>query len=153
MAGQAALTAELTNDPLGRGYAGMTDAEAVADLNTHYRRGDVPSIEVVKYLLMQPQQPWALMVDAQLQETDADKRRLAISTVETLRVFDAITMGDPVIYAVIDATLAGLVAAGYLTADQKVDILAMGENLTTRAQELNLPRFNAGSVEYARRQV
>src|SRR6056297_877635 len=30
----AKLTAELTDDPLGRGYAGMTDAEAEASLNT-----------------------------------------------------------------------------------------------------------------------
>ena len=31
------LADELTNDPLGRGYAGMTDAAAAADLNTEYR--------------------------------------------------------------------------------------------------------------------
>lgn len=32
-----ALFDELTNDPLSRGYAGMTDAEAADDLNTEYR--------------------------------------------------------------------------------------------------------------------
>jgi len=32
-----ALWSELSNDPLGRGYAEMTDAEAAADLNTEYR--------------------------------------------------------------------------------------------------------------------
>jgi len=31
------LSDELTNDPLTRGYAGMTDAQAAADLNTAYR--------------------------------------------------------------------------------------------------------------------
>lgn len=31
------LDAELTNDPLGRGYAGMTDQQAADDLNTKYR--------------------------------------------------------------------------------------------------------------------
>lgn len=33
----AVLAAELTGDPLTRGYSGMTDAEAAADLNTVYR--------------------------------------------------------------------------------------------------------------------
>jgi hypothetical protein len=31
------LKAELTGDPLGRGYAGMSDVAAAADLNTSYR--------------------------------------------------------------------------------------------------------------------
>jgi hypothetical protein len=31
------LKAELDGDPLGRGYAGMSDAAAAADLNTAYR--------------------------------------------------------------------------------------------------------------------
>jgi len=33
---------ELTNDPLGRGYAGMTDKEAVADINSIYRDNWIP---------------------------------------------------------------------------------------------------------------
>ena len=33
----ATLRAELTDDPLTRGYSGMTDAEATADLLTEYR--------------------------------------------------------------------------------------------------------------------
>jgi len=31
------LSDELTNDPLARGYSGMTDAQAMVDLNTSYR--------------------------------------------------------------------------------------------------------------------
>ena len=34
------LIDELTNDPLGRGYSGMTDKQAAADLNTEYRTQD-----------------------------------------------------------------------------------------------------------------
>lgn len=34
------LKAELTDDPLGRGYSGMSDADAAADLNTVYRERD-----------------------------------------------------------------------------------------------------------------
>lgn len=37
MANYASLSDEIATDPLGRGYAGMTDAEAADDLNTAYR--------------------------------------------------------------------------------------------------------------------
>jgi len=44
-----ALKAELTTDPLTRGYAGMSDEAAAADLNTVYRtktRDTVPGSEI-----------------------------------------------------------------------------------------------------------
>jgi len=40
----ADLKTELTTDPLGRGYAGMTDQEAADDLNTTYRTRDRTSM-------------------------------------------------------------------------------------------------------------
>lgn len=51
--GRIALAAELSGDPLGRGYAGMTDAEAHTDLHTAYR--DVPrqvSVDAVRQYLI-----------------------------------------------------------------------------------------------------
>ena len=38
-----ALKSELQNDPLNRGYSGMTDAQVAEDLNTKYRTGNVTS--------------------------------------------------------------------------------------------------------------
>lgn len=38
------LADELNNDPLGRGYAGMTDAQAVIDINTAYVSSTVTSL-------------------------------------------------------------------------------------------------------------
>ena len=38
------LKAELTDDPESRGYTGMNDAEAAADLNTVYRTVDVKTV-------------------------------------------------------------------------------------------------------------
>jgi hypothetical protein len=35
------LNAELTSDPLARGYSGMNDAEVLADLKTEYRERNV----------------------------------------------------------------------------------------------------------------
>ncbi|HUU84201.1 MAG TPA: hypothetical protein VM243_11925 [Phycisphaerae bacterium] len=40
----AVLKTELTDDPLTRGYTGMTDAEVVVDLNTKYCKRNRPSI-------------------------------------------------------------------------------------------------------------
>ena len=48
------LNEELTNDPLGRGYAGMDDQQATDDLNTFYRStAAIDSGEVLNFLLMQ----------------------------------------------------------------------------------------------------
>lgn len=44
------LRSELLSDPLGRGYSGMTDAQAATDLNTAYRnrnRGTMTGSEVL----------------------------------------------------------------------------------------------------------
>ena len=38
------LRAELTDDPLGRGYSGMSDEEAAADLNTAYRSRNLAAL-------------------------------------------------------------------------------------------------------------
>lgn len=47
----AVLATELTTDPLGRGYAGMSDAQAAASLNTANRDGPdrdvIPSYELI----------------------------------------------------------------------------------------------------------
>jgi len=46
----AILHSELTNDPLARGYAGMTDAQAAASLNTANRattRTIIPAWEII----------------------------------------------------------------------------------------------------------
>ena len=40
----AALKTELTDDPLARGYAGMSDEEAAADLNVENREVNVTSV-------------------------------------------------------------------------------------------------------------
>jgi hypothetical protein len=54
MAQLQSLASELTSDPLARGYAGMTDEQAAADLNTVYRtwnRLTVPSAELVEAIV------------------------------------------------------------------------------------------------------
>ena len=44
------LRDELINDPLTRGYTGMTDAEAATDLNTAYRLRDVLALTASQVL-------------------------------------------------------------------------------------------------------
>lgn len=44
------LNTELTTDPLGRGYSGMTDQEATDDLNTVYRTRNKTSVSGAELL-------------------------------------------------------------------------------------------------------
>lgn len=46
-----ALAAELSTDPLTRGYSAMTDAQAATDLNTVYRSAPNVIGEMMKYLI------------------------------------------------------------------------------------------------------
>lgn len=50
MANYEALKAEILADPLGRGYAGMTDQQAADDLNTEYRTRNRESMSASEVL-------------------------------------------------------------------------------------------------------
>ena len=47
----ADLAVELSTDPLGRGYSGMTDQQAADDLNTLYRDAPAPPGALFNYLI------------------------------------------------------------------------------------------------------
>jgi len=63
--GIAKLKAELTNDPLGRGYAGMTDAECAEDLNTAYRQLNKTSMTGSEVVNQVVPAEWSDLTDAQ----------------------------------------------------------------------------------------
>ena len=60
------LKEELADDPLGRGYSGMTDDEAAVDLNTEYRRENRKSMATAEIL--------DIIVDAELTALTAAKQ-------------------------------------------------------------------------------
>jgi hypothetical protein len=58
----AVLKAELVNDPLGRGYAGMTDAAASGSLNNPDRQVDPETITPVTLLADMVRSEWQVLV-------------------------------------------------------------------------------------------
>lgn len=65
MADYQALNSELVSDPLSRGYAGMTDAEAAADLNTVYRTRNITSMSASQVLNKVDATEYAALADLQ----------------------------------------------------------------------------------------
>ncbi len=57
----SALKAELTNDPLSRGYAVMTDVEAAASLNTKNRQVDPATVPTALILTGMVAAEWAAL--------------------------------------------------------------------------------------------
>lgn len=128
------LKSELTTDPLTRGYAGMSDEAAAADLNTVYRtrqRDAVSGSEI-------------------LNATDnAEFRRLGVTDVQrnqwlALCGTDSINVSSGVAKA-LEASIFG---AGTTT---RSNLVALKTENISRATELGLETVKAGHVEEARR--
>lgn len=139
------LAAELSTDPLDRGYSGMTDAEVAASLNAVNRPGPIPAKTVIKLLVAEG--VWAKLVKS---TEDAD-----IELVQALSVFDDFDLQDvtPVNLSghtarqVVDARLT---ASTHVSDAQKTAILALENSRQSRAQELGLGRVLPGEVAMAR---
>lgn len=67
MANVFLLEDEVTNDPLGRGYVGMTNAEVAADLNTEYRSIEPDSISTEVFLRGMDKGEWNGLTDVDRQ--------------------------------------------------------------------------------------
>ena len=63
----AALKAEITDDPLGRGYAGMTDHAIASDLNTVYRNQNRTSLTGSEVINAVTAVEWTALTDTQKQ--------------------------------------------------------------------------------------
>tara|TARA_Y100001949_G_scaffold152335_1_gene138662 strand:- start:222 stop:665 length:444 start_codon:yes stop_codon:yes gene_type:complete len=141
------LRDELANDPLGRGYSGMTDAEAAADLMSEYRT-------LVSPITMGNIIRWAARHDAihsletAVSSGDADKRRLsraALAMIDSPQI-DTLDIGDVEISGMFDA----LVALGVFTSAEQDDLVAFGTSTISRATEAGLGRVKPGYVGKAR---
>lgn len=168
-----ALADELTNDPLTRGYAGMTDEAAAADLNTAYREGVGSMAAVRKYMALETSR------------TNSGTDTTAISIMARLHKAAALTpsgatqtdpwgatanVSDPEIAACValrelikddlfelafsdarfDALLEGAKDGNVMKAADVTAIKALTVNTLTRGQELGLGVVKAGHVQAAR---
>lgn len=132
-----ALRAELDADPLARGYAGMTDAQAAASLNTADRpvdRTDVPGHEI--YAAITPTH--ALQVYDLATGTPAHQRWLDI-----MFQLDSVPLDNANIRTALTTIFAGK--------QSTLDALVALQTVTvSRAQELSLGRVLVGDVTQAR---
>lgn len=141
------LSDELTNDPLGRGYSGMSDLAASVDLNTEYRTRtiNVPIRELLVYLLkagkMKP-----IDVAGNTPAHPAEQECYAFMSIMNNANFEDLDLSD----ATLRSMLINIRNAGLLDAADQTAILAMADEPVSRATELGLRRVRVGTVAAAR---
>jgi hypothetical protein len=121
---------EITNDPLGRGYSGMTDEDIATDLNTAYRtetRDTLSSAEIYENLDV---------VEFQ-EKSDAQK----------VYVRDILGLGDEVQVGPGTKARTVLISVFGPGSDTITALAAMLEVPISRAQEIGLWRVKVGHVQ------
>jgi hypothetical protein len=128
---RAALVAELTDDPEGRGYAGMTDEEVTADLLTEYRTAPVDTVS--------GQDIFEAVVPGEYAALSAENTSLlhAIIGMGTVRVGGTNTR----------AALLAMFGAGTTT---RANLTTLQTTPTSRAAELGIQGLKAIHVQRAR---
>ncbi len=140
------LRSELANDPLGRGYATMSDEQVAASLNN-------PDRLIVQSTMVTAKGLMALL-DPATAAAILDKLEAAASSNSTVKWIlsfmqgsaEGVDLGHPNTRAQIDA----LAAAGVLSADEASLLKALADNLVSRAEELGLPEIKPWMVAHAR---
>lgn len=149
-----ALQNELLTDPLGRGYASMTDDQVAASLDTidisvidsipianveAYLLSDGTLIRLEDYVTANPTPgPLNTAVAALLRVISS--QRLTVFQIETKEA-----------YAGFNQQLQALVQANLLTAQQATDLLNMAVTMVSRAQQIGWPQgVSSSDVKAAR---
>jgi len=138
------LKNEITNDPLGRGYASMSDAQVAASLNTVDRT--VP--DSTRYTMRRVME---VMTDAGAAITKLDQVTDPL-VVEAMRALRSYTEGGgldfshPKTIGMIDQ----LTSQGVLTSQEASELKSIGTKPASRAEELGLERVEVGHVTSAR---
>ena len=124
------LKTELSTDPLTRGYSGMDDVEAAADLNTTYRtrnRITMTGSEVIN----------AIDKTEFNSKTDAEKRQ----------VWDILHLGDVNPFGIEADLFVDVFGSNSTTI---ANLQNARKQAVSRAEELSLPSVKAGQVQMAR---
>ena len=147
------LATELSTDPLVRGYAGMTDVEAAADLNTTYRTRyrALTTRDMLRWGFaregLSKLRDAADKAGAYTAITDVNRAKaIASYSIMTAGIEGSLDVGDPEIDAMLDL----LVATGIFVAQDKADLLARATESISRATELGLGEIHVGHIEMAR---
>ena len=148
----AVLTDELRNDPLGVGYANMTDDEVAASLNEP--RYSVPTQRFITWRAIA-----AVLDDAEYAAVKTSLNQLAQVSpkVADMIPFLSQATGDDGTGGGIDfgnADVRAMIQAlPGVSEETKRKLLALGERPASRAEILGLPEVYPGHVESARRMM
>ena len=146
------LREEILNDPLSRLYSEMVDSEVAESLNTPNRPGlgPVSAASVRSYILLNG--IWPRLQGLAAAATDPTVKGTAITILQVMapNSFDTIRMNDPSVHAAVSAMLQTTVDAGAMTAEHRAALLALGDKMISRAQELGLGQVHHLQVAEAR---
>src|SRR3954447_17457604 len=147
------LAEEIRQDPLGNGYADLGDPQVADRLNAPARPGKkaVPATDVRRYVLLHGLWPKLQAVAAS--SANPVWQGTAITILQTLapNSFDQIDMADPDTAAAVGQMLTTMVDAGVLTAQNRDEMVALGNAQISRAAELGLGAVHHLDVAEARR--
>ncbi len=148
----AILAAELSDDPLGKQYSALSDAEAADVLNSPDRPGKkaVAASDVRMYVLLHGL--WPAFQSVAASSTNPIHKGTAITILQTLGAgsFDTIRINRPDIATGVSGMLQTMVDAGAMTSQQRDEMMALGDTTISRAEELGLGRVDHLNVAEAR---
>jgi len=145
------LSDELTNDPLTRGYAGMTDEEATTDLNTEYRDVNYPIlIDAVNYAIRENGKWTQYREASELQTVSGTYDNQSMR--EFMDMFTGFTSLPEIdmqgVY--MDGLIDDMVTEGSMGAGVAAALKAFGVQTVSRGVELGLGTVRVGEVGVAR---
>ena len=146
-----ALASEITVDPLGRGYAGMTDEQVATDINTANRSVNYPIQLDELNLAIRTNGQWT-----PYRELSEDQSVPGTYTNQSMRefmdLFGSLTADTP--YDMQSAYMTGLradmVTEGSMSVGVSNAINDIGVQTVSRAVELELGSVQTGDVAFAR---
>lgn len=129
------LSDEITNDPLARGYSGMTDQQVADSLKAVSREVDrlVDLRELISYLLKNKR--WVpIKSESESDALGVQGETTAFMVIMDNPNFDSLDLTD----ATTLTMLGAIKTAGLLNAADQTAIVAMGKELISRADELGI---------------
>lgn len=139
------LAAEITNDPLARGYAAMSDQQVAASLNAI-------NVATQSYVSHTTLMKWAAagrMKKLRNGELSMSDTISSMCSVALALLADGVTTfdtGDAGNIALLDALIAG----GVLTNADKADLMAAGKTLVSRGDQIGVGIVQDFEIEAAR---
>ena len=139
------LAAEITNDPLARGYTAMSDQQVAASLNA-------VNVAVQSYVSHTTLMKWAAagrMKKLRNGELSVSDTISSMCSVALALLADGVTTfdtGDAGNLALLDALIAG----GVLTSTDKADLMTAGVQQVTRASQIGWDYVGPSDVTNAR---